>query len=118
MAFGTVKRLVAMLADQPISPSVPAIAVSASGAPSQVYRHLFTRSDGHRFLFLWTRSPNLIVDVELDGDGREAIEYRIDGGVNGRVAIAGGRLSRLSLTPGIVRMFEIGTSGSGPSSAT
>jgi hypothetical protein len=106
IAFGTVARLVAMLGSQPIAATQPAV-TGPGAASADVYRHLFTRRDGRRFLFLWTRSGDRTVDVQIGGVAEEAVEYAIDGRPAGRVPVEAGSLRRLALRSGLVRYFEL-----------
>jgi polysaccharide biosynthesis protein PslG len=108
LAFGTVKRLVAMLGSHSIAASAPRVSVTGAASP-QVFSHLFSRDDGRQILFLWTRSGDVVVDVEVDRAASQATEYGIDGNETGRVGISGGRLQRIALKPGLVRLFEIST---------
>ena len=106
LAFGTVARLVSMLGREPVAPSSPPVVVSPPAAATTVQRHLFTRADGRRFLFLWTRSGDATVDVEV-GAAAVATEYGLGGNVAGEVAVSDGRLRRIALRAGSVRFFEI-----------
>jgi hypothetical protein len=107
LAFGTVQRIVWMLGGQSFTASRPEVIMRGSGAPTPVHRHLFTRGDGRQFVFLWTRQGDAIVDVEIGGLGRAAIEYEIDGTAAGRIAIADGWLRDVALRRGVVRIFEV-----------
>jgi polysaccharide biosynthesis protein PslG len=107
LAFGTVARLVAMLGSQPIVPSRPPVTTSDGSRSTEVYRHLFTRADERRFLVLWTRSGDAVVDVQVGGRATEATEYAIDGRTAGHVTISGGALRGIALKSGIVRLFEL-----------
>jgi hypothetical protein len=106
LAFGTVQRIVSMLGGQSFTASRPAVTMRDSGEPTTVHRHLFTRGDGRQFVFLWTRAGDAIVDVEIGGLGRSAIEYAIDGTAAGRISIATGWLRDVALRRGVVRIFE------------
>jgi hypothetical protein len=106
LAFGTVQRLVSMLGHQTMTPSNPPITVMGGDGSAKVHRHLFTRLDGRRFLFLWTRAGDAIVDVQIGGPSRGAIEYGIDGRVAGRVSVADGWLRNVPLRSGTVRIFD------------
>jgi hypothetical protein len=102
VAFQTVKWLVAMLGSQPFAWTEPAATLPSS----RVHRHLFTRGDGRQLLFVWSRE-SAVVDVRLPGPARGAVEYGIDGRVSGNVEVNGNEIRRLTLDPGIVRIFEI-----------
>jgi hypothetical protein len=71
-----------------------------------VYRHLFTRADGRRWLFLWTRGRQAVVDVQLETTDSRATEFALDGTPAGQLMIVGGRL-RVTLQPGQPRFFEV-----------
>jgi hypothetical protein len=107
LAFGTVQRIVSMLGSQSFTASRPEVMMQSGAAPTMVHRHLFTRGDGRQFVFLWTRTGEAVVDVEIGGVGRAAIEYAISGNAASRVRIADGWIRNLALRAGIVRMFEV-----------
>jgi hypothetical protein len=109
LAFNTVRRLVAMLGNRRIVPSRPHLTVSGGATAAQVYCHLFSREDGRQVLFVWTSSGNAMVDVELGSAASRVTEYGVGGDVAGRLNVKSGQLRNLSLQPGIVRIFEIGS---------
>ena len=78
-----------------------------SASLADVHRHLFTRADGRRVLFLWSGAGDQMVDVQLGGQA-DAIEYGLDGSVARRVPRADGWLRGLELRAGAVRVFELG----------
>jgi hypothetical protein len=96
-----------MLGGQSISWSAPPVAESAPTASGEVYRHLFTRGDGRRWLFLWTRERRTTVDVQLSSTDSRAIEFTLAGTPAAPLTIVAGRLPQIALQPGQVRFFEI-----------
>jgi hypothetical protein len=106
MAFGGVARLVSMFDGQSIAWVTPMLADSGATPPAEVYRHLFTRADGRRWLFLWTRGRQAVVDVQLEATDSRATEFALDGTPAGQLMIVGGRL-RVTLQPGQPRFFEV-----------
>jgi len=106
LAFKTIKLLVALLGTQPIAPATPRVGTpaGASLAP-EVYRHLFIGADGQRVLFLWTRTADASIDVQLGGAAREVVEYGIDGTRSGQRPVRDGWLRAVALRRGVVRIF-------------
>jgi hypothetical protein len=107
LAFGTVARVIALLGPRPASVSRPSLRVSAPGTATDVHRHLFTRDDGRRVLFVWTRTDDVTIDVQIGGGAAEAIEYGMDGGIAGPVPVSEGWLRGIALRSGDVRFFEM-----------
>jgi len=107
LAFGTVKRLAAMMGNQAFASSVPQVSLEGVTNSTQVYAHLFTRADRHRVLFLWTKTGDAIVDVEIGRDAKHAIEYAIDGREARRMTLNDGYLRGVELRGATVRYFEI-----------
>jgi hypothetical protein len=107
LAFSTVARLISIFRGQSIASSSPPISAAESGSAVDIHRHLFTRADGRRWLFLWAAKQPAIVDVQLDSADTRAREFALDGTPASEVRLSKGHLSPIALEPGGVRFFEI-----------
>jgi hypothetical protein len=78
------------------------------GAPGELYHHLFVRPDGRRLVFVWDRSGNPTVDLRLRHSLGDVTLYELDGSSRQWPAADGRSIRDVGLSPGAVRIFEIG----------
>jgi hypothetical protein len=80
LAFETVKLLVRLFGTDSITVADSALEVRVSSARStKPYSHLFVRPDGSQLVFVWDRTGNTILDLELPRPFQRVTAYDLDG---------------------------------------
>ncbi|HEU4698665.1 MAG TPA: beta-galactosidase [Gemmatimonadales bacterium] len=109
LAFHTVQRLVALLADSSLTVDEGGVAVAVTGGrPGRLFHHYFRRSDGRRVLVVWDKSGDPVLRLALREPAGSATEFGLDGrGTPVALAEDGRVLAGVRLAPGAVRLFEL-----------
>jgi hypothetical protein len=107
LAFYTVDLLTDLLDTVTLRVADNEATVTASGNASDLHHHLFTRPDGVRVLFVWSRAGAKDVTVRLDTPTTRVTEHQLDGRestvpVTDETAIRG-----VNLEPSTPRIFRI-----------
>lgn len=102
LAFHTVDLLTDLLDVTPLTVTV------TKGKPGALYHHLFIRPGGDQILFVWDKSGRPTVNLQVRQRGAAATEYGFDGSSSTYPEFDGRTLRNVQLTPGEVRIFEIG----------
>jgi hypothetical protein len=108
LAFATVKLLVRLFGSKSITVADPELRVRVTaGKAGELHHHLFIRPDGRQLAFVWDRTSNPTVELDLTRPATRVTTH----GSDGRAAQwrdAGGRsIRQVKLQPGIVRIFEV-----------
>ncbi len=109
LAFHTVDLLTDLLDVTPLTVADGDLTVTVTkGKPGALYHHLFIRPGGEQVLFVWDKSGRPTVNLKVRQRGAAATEYALDGASSTYPEFDGRTLRNVQLTPGEVRIFEIG----------
>lgn len=111
-AFATVRLLVRLFGGDSITVADGDLDVRVTrGTPGELYHHLFVRPDGRRLVFVWDRSGSPTVDLRLRHSLGDVTLYEVDGSSRQWRAADQRSIRDVMLSPGAVRIFEIGRAG-------
>lgn len=109
LAFYTVDLLTDLLDVRPLTVADVDLTVTVTeGEAGALYHHLFIRPGGEQVLFVWDKSGRPTIDLQVRQRGAAATEYELDGASSTYPEFDGRTLRNVQLTPGEVRIFEIG----------
>lgn len=109
LAFYTVDLLTDLLDVRPLTLADADLTVTVTkGKPGALYHHLFIRPGGEQIVFVWDKSGRPTVNLQIKQQGATATEYALDGAPTTYPEFDGRILRNVQLTPGEVRIFEIG----------
>ena len=108
LAFSTVQLLVALLSTGRITVADSELEVELSGRhEEELYYHLFVRPDDRQVLIVWDNAAEPRLDFVLPRGGSAAYSYDLDGYATPHEYFEDGRLGRVYLEEGEVRIFVI-----------
>lgn len=108
LAFQTVQLLVALLNTGTITVADAEVEVLLSGRREEdLHYHLFVRPDGRQVLIVWDNAASPRLEFVLPRGGSAAYSYDLDGWATAYPYFEGGRLRRVYLEEGEVRVFVI-----------
>lgn len=109
LAFHTVDLLTDLLDVSPLTVADADLTVTVTeGKAGALYHHLFIRPGGEQILFVWDKRGRPTVNLQVRQRGAAATEYALDGSSSTYPEFDGKTLRNVRLTPGEVRIFEIG----------
>ena len=107
LAFETVKLLVRLFGSDSITVADSALTVRvASGTAGQLYYHLFVLPDGRQLVFVWDKTGDPMVEIELPRPVQRVTAYSLDGKGSAWDDIHGRIIRGVSLQPDEVRILE------------
>ena len=108
VAFHTIKLLVRLFGSDSITVADNELRVRVTGGSAgELYHHLFIRPDRRQVLFVWDRSGNPTVSLELARRGSRVIAHAVDGKESVWTNSDGRVIREVSLAAGQVRIFEV-----------
>ncbi|MBA3961604.1 MAG: hypothetical protein H0X40_06855 [Chthoniobacterales bacterium] len=78
------------------------------GTEGELYSHLFKTPEGGQILFVYDKTSNPTVQVQLTEKGSKAFRYNLDGTFAAYTDFDGKNLRDVPLTAGNVSIFRIG----------
>jgi hypothetical protein len=106
-AFRTVQLLVKLFGSDSISVADSHLRVRVTGGKAgMLFHHLFIRPDGTQLVFVWDRTSGPTVELQLPRPASRVTAYSSNGEGSIWQSTSGRSIGRVTLHPGIVRIFE------------
>jgi hypothetical protein len=107
-AFRTIKLLVHLFRSDSITVADHELRVRVTGGSrGELFHHLFIRPDRRQIIFMWDRTGNPTLNLELKRQGSRVTARAIDGKASVWTNFDGRVIQDIPLTPGLVRIFEV-----------
>ncbi|HEX5963998.1 MAG TPA: hypothetical protein VFY42_09755, partial [Gemmatimonadales bacterium] len=108
LSFRTVRLLVRLFGTDSITVADPELRVRvAEGKAGELYHHLFVRPDGRQLVFVWDRTSNPTVELELSRAATRVTAYGSDGEPMVWRETGPRSIRKVKLEPGVARIFEV-----------